>query len=154
MKKLSVLLLALFLALPAVSQAAGQESGTQPSAQAEDFQNMPRNRIEQLTGTLWLESSLDSKKALIFGIETAIDVERLINDRMTTDSVRRGKRPATTLSPFEIGWTKAFKDVLITDIVRDVDNWYASHPGQEKRLVMDVIWNELVTPRLNAAKTK
>lgn len=137
-------------------QAAGQENapGTASSAAQGEFQNTPRNRIEQLTGKVWLESSSDSKKAVIFGIETAIDIERMINDRMTTNAVRAGKRPSTNLSPFEIGWTKAFKDVLIADIVKAVDDWYAAHPGNENRLVMEVIWDEIVTPRLGTGKTR
>ena len=79
MKKLTAFLLALFLAVPAASQAAGQENapGTASSAAQGEFQNTPRNRIEQLTGKVWLESSSDSKKAVIFGIETAIDIERM-----------------------------------------------------------------------------
>ena len=150
MKKLTAFLLALFLAVPAASQAAGQENapGTASSAAQGEFQNTPRNRIEKL------ESSSDSKKAVIFGIETAIDIERMINDRMTTNAVRAGKRPSTNLSPFEIGWTKAFKDVLIADIVKAVDDWYAAHPGNENRLVMEVIWDEIVTPRLGTGKTR
>ena len=129
--------------------------GAQASSAAQgEFQNTPRNRIEQLTGKVWLESSSDSKKAVIFGIETAIDIERMINDRMTTNAVRAGKRPSTNLSPFEIGWTKAFKDVLIADIVKAVDDWYAAHPGNENRLVMEVIWDEIVTPRLGTGKTR
>lgn len=128
--------------------------GTASSAAQGEFQNTPRNRIEQLTGKVWLESSSDSKKAVIFGIETAIDIERMINDRMTTNAVRAGKRPSTNLSPFEIGWTKAFKDVLIADIVKAVDDWYAAHPGNENRLVMEVIWDEIVTPRLGTGKTR
>ena len=149
MKKLTAFLLALFLAVPAASQAAGQENapGTASSAAQGEFQNTPRNRIEQLTGKVWLESSSDSKKAVIFGIETA-------NDRMTTNAVRAGKRPSTNLSPFEIGWTKAFKDVLIADIVKAVDDWYAAHPGNENRLVMEVIWDEIVPPRLGTGKTR
>ena len=156
MKKLTVFLLALFLAVPAASQAAEQENAlsTASSAAQGEFQNTPRNRIEQLTGKVWLESSSDSKKAVIFGIETAIDIERMINDRMTTNAVRAGKRPSTNLSPFEIGWTKAFKDVLIADIVKAVDDWYAAHPGNENRLVMEVIWDEIVTPRLGTGKTR
>ena len=156
MKKLTVFLLALFLAVPAASQAAEQDNAlsTASSAAQGEFQNTPRNRIEQLTGKVWLESSSDSKKAVIFGIETAIDIERMINDRMTTNAVRAGKRPSTNLSPFEIGWTKAFKDVLIADIVKAVDDWYAAHPGNENRLVMEVIWDEIVTPRLGTGKTR
>ena len=51
MKKLTAFLLALFLAVPAASQAAGQENapGTASSAAQGEFQNTPRNRIEQLT---------------------------------------------------------------------------------------------------------
>ena len=129
MKKLTVFLLALFLAVPAASQAAGQENAlsTASSAAQGEFQNTPRNRIEQLTGKVWLESSSDSKKAVIFGIETAIDIERMINDRMTTNAVRAGKA---------------------------VDAWYAAHPGNENRLVMEVIWDEIVTPRLGTGKTR
>ena len=114
MKKLTAFLLALFLAVPAASQAAGQENapGTASSAAQGEFQNTPRNRIEQLTGKVWLESSSDSKKAVIF------------------------------------------KDVLIADIVKAVDDWYAAHPGNENRLVMEVIWDEIVTPRLGTGKTR
>ena len=55
-----------------------------------------------------------------------------------------------TLSPFEKGWMKAFKGVSRADVVKMVDTWYAANPQSLDRPVMNVIWREIIEPRLDA----
>ena len=55
-----------------------------------------------------------------------------------------------TLSPFEKGWMKAFKGVSRTEVIKMVDAWYAANPQRLDRPVMNVIWREIIEPRLDA----
>ena len=150
MKKLLLLALALLLAFPCGNALASeQDQRRQDMKQA--MQTMPNSRIEQLTGEVWLNSEEDAKIAVLFGVELAIDVERAIDASMQTRSQKAGKKAKayrSNLSPFETGWHKAFSGVALSDIVKQIDGWYAEHPDQQKRLVMDVIWFDLVQPRL------
>ena len=151
MKKLLLLALALLLAFPCGNALAeGADQQRQDLKQA--MESMPNSRIEQLTGEIWLNSGEESKIAFLFGVELAIDVERAINaHQMQSDVKKKGRKAKvhqTTLSPFETGWHKAFSGVALGDIVKQIDGWYAQHPDQRNRLVMDVIWFELVQPKL------
>ena len=85
-------------------------------------------------------------------MESAITVEYFVNAKMTEKSAKAGKRPVYTLSPFEKGWMKAFRDVNRTEIIKMVDAWYAANPKSLDRPVLSVIWNELIAPRVAAAK--
>ena len=150
MKKLLLLALALLLAFPCGNALAeGQDQRRQDLKQA--MEAMPNNRIEQLTGEAWLNSEEDAKIAVLFGVELAIDIERAIDASMQRGDQKAGKRAKarqSNLSPFENGWHKAFSGVALGDIAKQIDGWYVAHPDQKKRLVMDVIWFELVQPRL------
>jgi len=149
-KKLLLLALALLLAFPCGNAlAAAQDQQRQDLKQA--MESMPNSRIEQLTGEAWLNSEEDAKIAVLFGVELAIDVERAISAQMQADAKKARKKAkvqATNLSPFETGWHKAFSGVALSDIAKQIDGWYAEHPDQKKRLVMDVIWFEIVQPKL------
>ena len=150
MKKLLLLALALLLAFPC-GNALAEEQDQQRQDLKQAMKTMPNSRIEQLTGEAWLNSEEDAKIAVLFGVELAIDIERAIDASMQKDAQKAGKRTkarATTLSPFEKGWHAAFSGVALSDIAKQIDSWYAEHPDQKNRLVMDVIWFDLVRPKL------
>ena len=150
MKKLLLLALALLLAFPC-GNALAEDQAQQRQDLKQAMETMPNSRIEQLTGEAWLNSEEDAKIAVLFGVELAIDVERAIDARMQASAKKAGKKAKaarTNLSPFETGWHKAFSGVALSDIAKQIDGWYAEHPDQKQRLVMDVIWFELVQPKL------
>ena len=45
---------------------------------------------------------------------------------------------------------KAFKGVSRTEVIKMVDAWYAANPQRLDRPVMNVIWREIIEPRLDA----
>ena len=134
--------LALLALLATPLAASAQEVASNPAG----------NPVDQFTGKIWLDSSEDNLKAYLFGIDTAIAVESAIQDQQAARKAKAGKKPVHTLSPFERGWAKAFKDVSREQIIAEVTKWYKDHPSDLDRPVMAVIWHELVVPRLDAEK--
>ncbi len=135
-KSLLSLGLVLVLALTCVSVRAAESS---------DAVGMG-NPVDQFTGAVWAKTTESNKAAFLFGVESAMTVEYFVNAKMAEKAAKAGKRPVYTLSPFEKGWMKAFKDVKM------VDAWYAANPKSLDRPVLSVIWYELIAPRLAAAK--
>ena len=143
MKK-SVLCLALSLAL-VLAFAPVRATEIMPEAD-----NSKANPVDQLTGTVWQKTPEAEKLAFLFGVETAITVEYFVNGKVVEKATKEGKRPVYTLSPFEKGWMKAFKGVSRTEVIKMVDAWYAANPQRLDRPVMNVIWREIIEPRLDA----
>jgi len=134
--------LALVLALVCVNAQAAESS---------DAAGMG-NPVDQFTGAVWEKTTESNKTAFLFGVESAITVEYFVNAKVAEKAAKAGKRPVYTLSPFERGWMKAFKDVKRAEIIKMVDEWYAANPKSLDRPVLSIIWYELIAPRLAAAK--
>ena len=150
MKKiLSLLALLLFaVCVPAQAEEALQATlDAAPAQKADD--GVPDNRIEQLTGKVWIESSQDNKLSVLFGIELALNVEKAMAERIRKDiEADKGKksgRPPYRISPLARAWANNFGTTPLSDIVARIDTWYQANPDKTDRLVMDVIWNELMT---------
>lgn len=150
MKKiLSLLALLLFAAcVPAQAEEALQASlDAAPVQKADD--GVPVNRIEQLTGKVWLESSQDNKLSVLFGIELALNMEKAMAERIRKDiEADKGKkpgRPPYRISPLARAWANNFGTTPLPDISARIDAWYQANPDKTDRLVMDVIWYELMT---------
>lgn len=116
--------------------------------------NPAGNPIDQFTGESWVKSSDGEKLAYLFGIDSAIAVEYFINSKESANSAKAGKKPVYTLSPFERGWMDAFKNVTRSELVKEVNAWYAAHPESLEKPVMSVIWNQFVAPRLTKLHQK
>lgn len=121
-------------------------------AQAEGEAAKTASPIDQFTGKYWVNSQEVGKEAYLYGIESAIEVEYYINQKLAAQAAKSGKKPGFSLSPFEKGWMEAFKDTTRKQIAADIDKWYADHPDQIDRPVLSVIWYELIKPRISASK--
>lgn len=119
------------------------------AACATNAQENGGNPVDQFTGEYWVKTSNTEKEAYLFGIESAVAVEKYISDIPAKG--KRGKM-VTTLSPFEKGWMEAFRDTPRSQIVKEVDAWYEAHPDKLARPVLNVIWYELIAPKLLEAK--
>lgn len=115
----------------------------------------PSNPLEQLTGTVWAQSSKEVKDALIFGVECAITVEYIVAQQALQEDSKKYKNAKVTkdmvmkeLSPFARNWILAFDNVPLSTIVGDVDQWYKNNPDQEQKAVFEVLWKEVMTPRI------
>lgn len=137
MKKvfLSIALCAALL-LPAVSQAA--EVGGTP----------PGNPVDLLTGEVWMQSKPENKQAFLFGIDTALAIEKAADELMA----KSGKKNVPTVSRFNQEWNNAFHNTTRPEIIEQVDQWYNTHPGNLNRPVMAVIWYEIIQPRVGQSK--
>lgn len=141
--KNSLIGLVLFVALmlSGVQVKAAEEAGLPEPATT-------GNPVEQFTGKYWVDSSESSKEAYLFGIESAIAVEYFVNSKMAAKAAKAGKKPVLTFSPFEKGWMEAFRNVTRKEMMDEINQWYAANPDRLDRPVMEVIWYELVAPRL------
>lgn len=114
----------------------------------ESKSNVVANPAEQFTGKYWVKSTEDNQKAYLFGLESAIAVEKAIQNYQVANRAKMGKKPVYTLSPFEKGWMEAFKDVSREQIAQEVSKWYEDNPDKLDRPVLSVIWYELIAPRI------
>lgn len=150
MKKILSLLALLLFASSAPAQAEEALQATTdraPATMADD--GIPDNRIEQLTGKVWLDSSQDNKLSVLFGVELALNMEKAMAERIRRDiEADKGKkpgRPPYRISPLARAWDNNFGKTALPDISARIDAWYKANPDKTDRLVMDVIWNELMT---------
>ncbi|RRD72396.1 MULTISPECIES: hypothetical protein [unclassified Desulfovibrio] len=121
-----------------------------PADAAQQAASGAKNPVDQFTGHVWQQTPDKEKMSFLFGVETAIAVEYFVHDKLAEKAAKEGKAPAHTLSPFEKGWMKAFEGMSRADAVKMVDAWYAANPQRLDRPVMEVIWYELVAPRISA----
>lgn len=96
---------------------------------------------ELLTGELWGTMSPDAKVAFVWGIGNLVEFERS----------QAGSAPVGGKSfiPYLV---KGLAGKPINEIVRQVDAYYAAHPDQVKRPVVDALFQAVVLPTLKADK--
>lgn len=134
--------------------AAALAFGATPLCAAEAEAPKAANPVEQFTGKYWVGTEQVAKEAYLFGIESAIEVEYFVNEKMAEKAKKAGRKSRFTLSPFERDWMAAFKDVSRKQIVDEVDKWYAAHPDELAKPVLTVIWEELIVPRIESQKSR
>lgn len=122
-KRVCSLVLAALLACGACLSASAAESGL------------------DLTGAQWLDSARGEKLAFLYGASSIVAIESMIAERA-------GREP----SVFVQAWVKAFRDTSWPEIEGKLDAWYAAHPGQRDRHVLDVLWKEFLAPGKKAGQ--
>ena len=148
MKKLLSLLVVLVLAFATPAMAADASAGAQAKP-------LPQNRIEQLTGSVWMASSQEAKVALLFGIELALNVDKIGTDMANAKIAKNPKAKKSDyrkMSYFTESWYKAFANVPLNEIAGKIDAWYAANPDQKDRLVLGVIWKDIMKMPVPAQK--
>ena len=122
MRKLLTLLLPVLLAV----------SGTTAwAAQSED--------LAIVTGEHWVSSSLEQKRAYLFGIGNVLEIEQA----MAGDDYEalRGRSIVPVL-------LEGLSGNSIESIVTQLDKFYADHPDQVTRPVLEVLYIEMALPNL------
>ncbi len=111
-----------------------------------------QNPLRLLTGDVWMASTEENKKALIFGVECAITVEYEAAEHFAKKDGKPSDRKAiiASLSPFARHWIQAFEKTDRNAIVNEIDAWYTSHSDQKKTPVFKVLWKEIMKPKLTA----
>jgi hypothetical protein len=98
--------------------------------------------IPLVTGEHWTKSSEEMKKAYLVGIANIVYLE----------TVYEQPTPVSDAQSFLPRMVKGLKGQTL-DSVRDALNkWYAAHPDQLNRPVIETIWFEMVLPGLHNVK--
>jgi hypothetical protein len=93
--------------------------------------------MPEITGSVWMKSSHQEKLAFLVGASSVVAIEHHIDLKKADDP-----------SKFTEGWVMAFKDKKWTEIVDKIDAYFAANPDKGDKLVMDVVWNELILPTM------
>jgi hypothetical protein len=94
--------------------------------------------IPLVTGEHWTRSSEEMKKAYLIGIANIVQIEMAYEGATFASD-------AQSILPRMVKGLKGHS----LDSVRDALNkWYAAHPDQTQRPVIETIWFELVVPGL------
>ena len=98
--------------------------------------------VPLVDGTHWTKSAPEVKKAYLVGLSNAILV----------DVAYQADNPKATMSDFSPKVAKGMKGQTLDTTLAAIDNWYAAHPDQLQRPVVETIWFEMVVPGLNNSK--
>ncbi|MEF3697778.1 hypothetical protein [Desulfolutivibrio sp.] len=99
--------------------------------------------MPEITGAVWMKSSQQEKLAFLVGASSVVAIEHHIDLKEADDP-----------SKFTEGWVAAFKDKKWAEIVDKIDAYFAANPDKGDKLVMDVVWKELILPTMVAKGAK
>ena len=121
MRKMVTLLLPVLLAVFGTTAWADQED------------------MDFVTGEHWLSSNLEQKRAFIFGIGNMLELE----EAMAGDDYEsmRGRSIVPVL-------LEGLTGTSVADTVTQLDKFYATHPDQNNRPVIEVLYLEMALPNL------
>ncbi|GMG91708.1 hypothetical protein SGO26_16165 [Cupriavidus metallidurans] len=98
--------------------------------------------IPLVTGKQWTQSTEQMKKAYLVGIANLAQVE---------SAYYADKPPGDTQSIMP-RLSKGLRGHTLDTVRQRVDNWYAAHPDQLSRPVIETIWFDMVIPGLQPQK--
>mgnify|MGYP003477141531 FL=1 len=98
--------------------------------------------IPMVTGEHWTTSSDDMKKAYLIGIANIVHVE-------TGYTAENPPSDEQSVLPRLI---RGLKGQTLDSVREALNAWYAAHPDQLQRPVIETLWFELVVPGLQQAK--
>src|SRR5690349_453543 len=97
------------------------------------------DEVPMVTGEHWMKSSDELKKAYLIGIVNVLQVEHAYE-------VSAPPSDAQSLVP---RLAKGLKGQTLDGVRDRLNRWYAAHPDQLKRPVLETIWFEIVVPGLS-----
>jgi len=99
----------------------------------------PAKDLQIVNGDHWVAAELDEKRAYLFGVGNVLEIEQA----MAGDSfaAMRGRSIVPVL-------LNGLSGMPIADIVAKLDGFYADHPDQTKRPVLEVLYLEMALPRM------
>ena len=97
--------------------------------------------VPLVTGEHWTKSTEEMKKAYLIGIANIVLVEM----------AHEGSTPASDAQSILPRMVKGLKGQTLDGVREALNNWYAAHPEQTQRPVIETIWFELVVPGLKKA---
>lgn len=104
--------------------------------------NSRADEVPLITGKQWTDSSEQTKKAYLVGIANVVQVDIAYHD---------GKPPPDGQSIVP-RFARGLRGHSLDSVRQGVDRWYAAHPDQLQRPVIETIWFEMVVPGLQTQK--
>jgi hypothetical protein len=98
--------------------------------------------VPLVTGEHWTKSSEEMKKAYLVGIANIVHIEMAYE----------GASPASDSQSILPRMVKGLKGRTLDTVREELNKWYAAHPDQLQRPVIETIWFEMVVPGLRNAK--
>lgn len=98
--------------------------------------------IPLVTGEQWTKSSEEMKKAYLVGIANVVYLE----------TAYEGPSPLPDTQSFLPRMVKGLKGQTLDSVREALNKWYAAHPDQINRPVIETIWFEMVLPGLHNVK--
>jgi hypothetical protein len=100
------------------------------------------DEVALITGEHWTKSSEQLKKVYLIGIANVIQVE----------TAYHAASPPSDGQSFVPRFAKGLKGHTLDSVREGLDSWYARHPDQLQRPIIETIWFEMVVPGLQKAK--
>jgi hypothetical protein len=98
--------------------------------------------VPLVTGEHWTKSPEQAKKAYLIGIANVIQVE----------TAYVGATPPPDTQSVLPRFVRGLKGHTLDSVREGLDRWYAAHPDQLQRPVIETIWFEMVVPGLQKPK--
>ncbi|SBT07708.1 conserved exported hypothetical protein [Candidatus Accumulibacter aalborgensis] len=98
--------------------------------------------VPLVDGVLWTKSTEEIKRAYLVGLNNVIQVE----------TAYHADNPSPDESSFAPRVARGMKGQTLTSVLEALDKWYAAHPDQLRRPVIETIWFEMVLPALPKTK--
>ena len=97
------------------------------------------DEVAMVTGEHWVKSSDEQKKAYLIGVANVLQIEQAY----------QASSPPTDAQSLVPRWAKGLKGQTLDSVRERLNRWYAAHPDQLKRPVLETIWFEIVVPGLS-----
>ena len=120
MKKISMLLIAFVFAMLSTSAWCAQD-------------------LEIINGGHWVTSSLEQKRAFLFGIGNMLEIE----EAMAGDHYEAMREHSIVPVLLE-----GLSGISIADLVKQLDKYYDEHPQDMKKAVIEVLYVDMAKPNL------
>lgn len=98
--------------------------------------------VPLVDGTHWVSSSDEVKRAYLIGLSNVVQVE----------AAYYADNPSVSESGFSPRVARGIKGRTLAGVLETLDKWYAAHPGQLQRPVVETLWFEMVVPALPQTK--
>jgi len=95
--------------------------------------------LEIINGGHWVTSTMEQKRAFLFGIGNMLEIEQA----MAGDHFEAMREHS--IMPVLL---EGLSGISIADLVMQLDNYYAQHPQNMKKAVIEVLYIDMAKPNL------
>jgi hypothetical protein len=100
------------------------------------------DEVPLITGEHWIKSSEELKKVYLIGMANVAQVETAYNSA----------NPPPDAQSIVPRMVRGLKGHTLDSVREALNKWYATHPDQLQRPVVETIWFEMVVPGLQKTK--